>query len=276
MSHIGQGPADYARVNDFEVVAREGGIELWIVHDKGISRYRDGQNFAFLGLIPTSCAISAFAYLSDETIIAKTSEAYTFHLCDMKGTFRNAFLERDPANLSVSLLLFVEVDGRKMYIIDQTDEAVVYNGQTDSLELFKYASGSIDKLLTRQDNREYMERYGYLEQAAKVAENFTRIVTVHRRGDVSVAFLRSPGEEKMLVRHGDDSGWDAYTLHPQPSLENDLLPGLNLRFLITAFSCDSDDSFLFYMPAMNLAGAEVNGKVIDEEDNPVLVKYRIK
>jgi hypothetical protein len=25
-----------------------------------------------------------------------------------------------------------------------------------------------------------------------------------------------------------------------------------------------------------LAGTEINGKVIDEEDNPVIVKYRIK
>lgn len=275
LSHIGQGPADYIRINDFEVVSREGNSEIWIAHEKGISRYKDGQGFSFLGIIPTPCAINAFTYISDKAIIVKTPEEYTFHLCDMKGTFRHAFLERDPANLSVSLLPFIEVDGRKMYPIDQTDEAVVYNEQTDSLELFTYASGNIDKLLTRKDNQEYMERYGYMDQSGKIAETFTRIVTVRRRGDTSIAFLRSPKDEKMLIHHGNGNEWDTYTLHPQPSLENDLLPGLNVRFFITAFSCYSDDSFLFYMPAINLAGEEINGKVINEEDNPVLVKYHL-
>lgn len=276
LSHIGQGPADYVKINDFEVVGRKGSMEIWIAHEKGISRYEDGQDFSFLGIISTSCSINAFTYLSDETIIVKTPEEYTFHLCDMKGTFRHGFLERDPANLSVSLLPFIEVDERKIYPIDQTDEAVVYNEQTDSLELFTYASGNIDKLLTRKDNQEYMERYGYLQQPGKIAETFTRIVTMRRQGDTSIVFLRSPKDEKMLIRHGNGNEWDAYTLHPQPSLENDLLPGLNVRFFISAFSCDSDDSFLFYTPATNLAGEEINGKIISEEDNPVLVKYHIQ
>ena len=275
LSMIGQGPADYTMISDFEVVDREGRLEIWIAHNKGISRY-DEDGFEFLGLIPTRCPVMAFTYISDGTIILKTIEDYTFHLCNMDGTFRNAFLERDPANLSFSSLPFIEIDGRKFYLVDQTDEAVVYNERTDSLELLRYASGNINKLLTRKDNQEYMERYGYLDQMNKVGETFTRIVTVRRRGGVSIAFLRSPKDEKILVSRNNGNEWDAYMIHPESSLENDLNPGLDVRFFITAFSCDSDDSFLFSVPAMSLAGMEINGRVIGEEDNAVLVKYRIK
>ena len=110
----------------------------------------------------------------------------------------------------------------------------------------------------------------------KVGETFTRIVTVRRRGGASIAFLRSPKDEKILVSRNSGNEWDAYMIHPESSLENDLNPGLDVRFFITAFSCDSDDSFLFSVPAMSLAGMEINGRVIGEEDNAVLVKYRIK
>ena len=144
LSMIGQGPADYTMISDFEVVDREGRLEIWIAHNKGISRY-DEDGFEFLGLIPTRCPVMAFTYISDGTIILKTIEDYTFHLCNMDGTFRNAFLERDPANLSFSSLPFIEIDGRKFYLVDQTDEAVVYNERTDSLELLRYASGNINK-----------------------------------------------------------------------------------------------------------------------------------
>ena len=275
LSRIGQGPGDYQSINDYEVVSRKGKLEIWIAHNIGISRY-DAESFAYLGIIKTRSNIWSFTYISDETIIIKTADDYTFHLCNMEGTYRNAFLERDPANLSIMLLPFIEMDGRKFYCIEQTDEAVVYNEQTDSLELLKYASGNIDKLLTRKDNQEYMERYGYLEQTEKVEETFTRLVTVRRRGDASIAFLRSPKDEKMLVRRGNGNEWDSYMLHPKASIESDLLPGMNVRRLITAVSCDSDDSFICCVHAPSLAGAEINGKVIDEEDNPVIVKYRIK
>ena len=150
LSRIGQGPGDYQSINDYEVVSRKGKLEIWIAHNIGISRY-DAESFAYLGIIKTRSNIWSFTYISDETIIIKTADDYTFHLCNMEGTYRNAFLERDPANLSIMLLPFIEMDGRKFYCIEQTDEAVVYNEQTDSLELLKYASGNIDKLLTRKE-----------------------------------------------------------------------------------------------------------------------------
>ena len=86
----------------------------------------------------------------------------------------------------------------------------------------------------------------------------------------------NPKDEKMLVRRGNGNEWESYMLHPKASIESDLLPGMNVRFLVTAVSCDSDDSFICCVHAPSLAGTEINGKVIDEEDNPVIVKYRIK
>ena len=111
LSRIGQGPGDYTSINDYEVVSRGGKLEIWIAHPKGISRY-DEETFAYLGMIPTRSYIESFTYISDETIIVETQEEYTFHLCNMEGTFRHAFLEKDISNLPDQLLPFIEMDGR--------------------------------------------------------------------------------------------------------------------------------------------------------------------
>ena len=65
------------------------------------------------------------------------------------------------------------------------------------------------------------------------------------------------------------------TNNVHPTIENDLLTGLDVRYLLTMSSCDSDDAFMMSIPAHMLAGALVNGKVIDAEDNPILIKYQL-
>ena len=50
LSRIGQGPGDYTSINDYEVVSRSGKLEIWIAHNRGISRY-DEKTFAYLRIV---------------------------------------------------------------------------------------------------------------------------------------------------------------------------------------------------------------------------------
>lgn len=271
LSGLGNGPSDYLSINDFDVIERNNNVEVWISHSKGISRY-DDVTFDFLGIIKTEYAPLQFKYLSDEIIVLVTPGEFSFHLCDITGKIRDGFLPNDPANLEHGIVQFVRIEQKLFYPLAQTDEAITYNEETDKLEVVKYIDG-IKGLLTREDNREYMERYGYLAQPKKVEETFQRIVTFRQAGNKTVFFIRSPKDERIFIGRGNNE-WDSYVCYPEPTIENDLFPpGVSPRFMLYMVSCDCDNAFLGCLSASDLAGTTVNGKVINEEDNPVLIKY---
>lgn len=274
LSKLGNGPHDYLSINDYDVILHNGKTEIWVCHQKGISCYH-AEDFSFLRLIPLKIPVLHFKYVSDDVIIIQTSGEYSFCLCDYNGVVRNKFLPNDPANLSHSLMQFIDTGKGVLCILAATDEAVYYNRHSDSLELLRYVRG-IDNVLTRNDNRDYMERYGYLEYPKKVERDFVNIVTIRKKGDETMLFLRSGKGEKVLISKGGSSEWNSYDIYPSPSIENDILDGLNVRYLLTMASCDSDDSFIMSMPASMLTGTSVNGKVVDAEDNPVIIKYQLK
>ena len=274
LSMMGNAPQDYLSINDYDIVSRNGKEEIWIAHQRGISCY-NATDFSFLKSIPLDVSVLHFKYVSDDSIIIQTSGDYSFCLCNMEGVLRNEFLPNDPANLSHSMMQFVDSDNGSFCILAGTDEAVHYNGSQDCLELLRYIEG-IDNVLTRSDNKEYMDKYGYLEYSQKVAQDFVNVVTFRQKGGNNVFFLRSGSGEKMLINRKGNDGWESYDIHPNPSINNDLLEGLNVRYLLTMASCDSDDSFIMSVPANMVAGASVNGKVVDEEDNPIIIKYQLK
>ena len=274
LSKFGNGPQDYYSINDYDIVLRNGNEEIWVGHQNGISCY-DAENFSFLGMIPLGVPVLHFKYLSDNTIIIQTSGEYSFCLCDKNGVSRNYFLPNDPANLSHSLMQFVMSEDGVFNILAGTDEAVCYNEKSDSLELVRYING-IDNILTRDDNRIYMEKYGFLEQPRKVSQDFVNVVTFRKKGNNSILFLRSGKGEKMLVNRGKGYEWESYDIYPKPTISNNLLEGLDVRYLLTMASCDSDKSFMMSVPAYVLSGVSVNGQIIDDEDNPVIVKYKLK
>ena len=273
LSEFGNGPQDYLNINDYDIVLRDSEVEIWVCHQKGISRY-NAEDFSFLGLISLDIPVLHFKYVSDDAIIIQTSGEHSFCLCDKNGVVRNEFLSNDPANLSHSLMQFIETEDGIFCILANTDEALYYNKQSEGLELIHYVGG-IDNVLTRDDNRAYMERYGYLVHPQKVAQDFVNIVTFRKKGNCSMFFLRSGKGEKVLINKNGDDEWESYDIYPNPTIENDLLTGLDVRYLLTMSSCDSDDAFMMSIPAHMLAGALVNGKVIDAEDNPILIKYQL-
>ena len=118
-----------------------------------------------------------------------------------------------------------------------------------------------------------MDKYGYLQYSQKVAQDFVNVVTFRQKGGNSVFFLRSGNGERMLINRKGNNEWESYDIHPNPSIENDLLEGLNVRYFLTMASYDS---FIMSVPANMVAGASVNGKVVDEEDNPIIIKYQLK
>lgn len=272
LSRLGNASFEYASIVDYDVVYRDGKTEIWVAHSNGISRY-NSETFDFIELIKLSYPVTHLKYVSDETIVLQTASDHTFCLCDINGEIRNEFLEKDPANLSHGLLQFIPMSGDVYCILAGTDEAVRYNSDMETLEVVKHTAG-LESLLTRERNREYMDRYGYLNQPVETAKDFTSVVTFREKGGKTLLFLRGPENERLFVNNGH--GWGSYLIHPKSTLKNDLLPSVSSRFLLTLASCDGDDCFIQSIPASMLDGVEVNGKVIHGEDNPVIMKYQIK
>lgn len=272
LSRLGNAAFEYASIVDYDVVHRDGNTEIWVAHSKGISRY-DAETFDFIGLIKLSCPVTHLKYVSDDTIILQTASEQTFCLCDINGEIRNQILDKDPANLSHGLLQFIPMSDGVYCILAGTDEAVRYNSSLDVLEVVHHTTG-FESLLTREKNREYMDRFGYLNQPVETVKAFTSVVTFREKGGKTLLFLRTPKDERLFVKN--TQGWNSYLIHPNPTLENDLLPGVSSRFLLTLASCDGDDCFIQSIPASMLDGMEINGKVIHGEDNPVIMRYLLK
>ena len=274
LSRLGNGPEDYLSINDYDIVSRNGNEEIWIAHQRGISCY-NAKDFSFLEQISLDVPVLHFKYVSDNAIVIQTSGEYSFYLCNKEGALRNAYLPNDPANLSHSMMQFVDSDNGIFCILAGTDEAVHYNDKQDNLELLRYVGG-IDNVLTRSDNKDYMDKYGYLEYSQKVARDFVNIVTFRQKAGNTMFFLRSGSGEKMLINKRGSDEWESYDIYPTPSIENDLLEGLNVRYFLSMASCDSDNSFIMSVPAVMIAGSSVNGRIVDEEDNPIVIKYQLK
>lgn len=271
LSKLGNAPFEYASIVDYDIVHRNGTTEIWVAHPNGISRY-SAETFEFLDLMTLEYPVMHLKYVSDETIVLQVSSDNTFCLCDINGNIRNEFMEKDPANLSHGLLQFISIHDDVYCILAGTNEAVRYNAALDKLEIVNHTAGS-DKLLTRERNREYMNRYGYLKQPSEVAKEFTSVVTFREKMGDTLLFLRSPEYEYLYVKK--TVGWDSYQLYPKATIENDLLPGVPQRYLLSLASCDGDDCFIQSIPAAVLDGVEINGKIIREEDNPVIMRYLI-
>lgn len=272
LSRLGESPSDYTTINDFDIVQRDGNREIWIAHQKGISRY-DAQTSIFLGLIKTDYSVLQFKYLSDNTIILCTPGEYSFYLCDMNGKLRNKFLPNDPANLTHQLVQFVTINNKVIYNIGETDDAICYNEDLDQLEIIKMVSG-IDKLVTREKNRKYMEQYGYLQRSKNIRKDFNILMGYRQVNNKVLLLFFTPKGQELFIQNEEQ--WDKYK--PESTIENDLFPNIVCRFFITMIACeyyDNDNTLMGLFRASELAGHTINGKTIDEDDNPILIKYTL-
>ena len=267
LARAGSGPEEYVDLYDFDVLEVKGEKEIWVSTTGGIKVY-DAGTFGFKRSIDVDEHVNQFQYVNDNTIILVTPDENTFKVCDLNGTVRHEFWDKDLANSGMKLVQFNAWHGQVFYQLDMTQDAVVYDPQSDSFRL-QYMFPVQKGMLTVEANREYYDSYGYMQQVQEVMKDFACVGAVRCHGDNSMITTRDAGRNYITVCR--DGASHTYEYVPETSLENDLIPTEDLSFLATLTACDSDEGFLFFISAEQIS-EEVG---IDAEDNPILVDVSI-
>lgn len=265
ISHMGQANSEYVKLYDFNVVETNGEQEVWVSTHGGIKIY-DAINCSFKREIPIEGHVNQFYYVNDNAIIIVTPDEITFKVCDSKGNVRKTYFEKDLANCGRKIVQFTKLQDCVMYQLDDTNEAVVYDISSDAFST-EVIIPRQKRLLQIEDNQEYYERYGYIEQSQKIEEAFIRISSFRCYNNNIMMVTKYPtGESKLTL--GNVSSCTTYKFDPAPSpLINDIFKSDDLRFLSTLIGCESDSGFLFLIPD------ELINENIDEENNPLLLDF---
>lgn len=264
LSKVGNAKDEYPTILDFDIADINGNREIMIAANTTIKRY-DADNFEFIGDIKGNGYINQLRYLNDSTILTVSSDDVVFKVMTLDGTTRKSFMKKDLANSGLKLVQFRQLgDGRTAYQLDDTNNIVVYDENSDSFSYSTLMPAS-GKILTTDDNREYFEKFGFKEQSQKILSDFICISSFQTQDDAYVITCFHPGAVKTITI-GNKNGAATYTYSDNGSriLKNDI-PTSDMLFLSTLICCDSNDGFLFMIPSESFT----DESMIDQ--NPVLL-----
>lgn len=266
-NRCGQGPEEYIKVSNFDVVNRGAGAEIWVSTYGGIKLY-DAQTFAYKHTVPVpDVYVNHFKYVSDSAIVLVNNGEVAYRVCDINGRMRRPSLPKDMANSLNYVNQFTEYQGRALYTYGSTQEALVYDPQLDSLYLQSVVPAR-DDLATATLARKYYDEYGGWDGLDKMDSEYGQLFT-RVSGNQAIIMMYRPvnGGETTLTFIDSEKYKTVSVSENGPSLKNDITDGEYLTFLFTLEACDSDDGFLFYI------GDEryLDNKEIMEEENPLLL-----
>ncbi len=258
----GKGPEDYIDISDFDVIdAGNGNRELWLSGTNGIKIY-DAFSGEYLRNISIKPSVKRFKYVNDRTLLVVTPTDTIFHVCDLNGNIRKSFMEKDLANSGFKYHQFFEWDKKIAYQLDDTQTAIVYNPDTDECMLSSIlpVEGNI---LTPEINRDYYNKYGYMEQCDHVSEDCMRLSAICTLGDKAIFTEIAPGGVYSLTLLSP-SGCNTYLFS---ELVNDICPSDDELFLATLISCKSNkpSTLLFRIPSESTGKDENNFWLLEVE-----------
>jgi len=263
LSKIGQNRDEYTAILDFEVATIGDKKEILIATHKKIKRY-DARTFEFIDEIDNKGFINQLYFVNDSSIITISPNDVVMNVIDLNGNVRKSFLEKDVANSAISPIQFRKLaDGRIVYKLDLTNEAVIYNPVEDDFN-FTTIMPQSGNLLTIENNRDYYKKFGYREMAKKTMQDFIWVSSIQTHGDNYIITSFHPaGEKTITIGNGDKSKTYVYSDNTS-NLLNDL-PTNDMRLLSTLICCDSDDGFLFMIEGDDFVSEEFT------DSNPVLL-----
>ena len=242
---VGNGPGEYTRISDFDVVIRAAGTEIWVSDLKNILRY-DAKTLSFLGSINEDFYVNQLKYVNDTTILCTTNKGDYFRVIDMEGNMKKEFLDVSFANSCQKQHGFKIHGGYVTYQFSNTDEAMVYG--TDNGE---YRISSIlpkeDYFQTMALGDEFYEKY-QMDFNSKLME-YVGIMAYQQEGDYISMTSMWPGKKWKYTVGDIKENAKTYVFYPEADsvIENDIFPGVDPLFLATLTCCDADDCLLFLL-----------------------------
>lgn len=262
LAQIGNGPEDYTSIFDFDVLTLNGTDEIWLSTVGGIKVY-DASTCLFKRTIPVDGFVNQFKYVNDHTLWIVCPEDTTFKVCNMDGSVRYKFMEKDVANSGYKFHPFFSVPNKLVYQLDDTQTGVVYEMDKDSLYCQQLIESG-DRLLTPSINQAYYRQFGYENQPIKVAEDYVRTSTIRTLNNKALITQFYPDGKKTMTIYAKGKV-ERYAYGAESEIENDIIDTKDLAFLSTLICSEGDDAFIFMIPADSMIDHE-------EEDNPCLLE----
>lgn len=159
---------------------------------------------------------------------------------------------------------FITIGDNIVIHIESSNNVVCYNLSTNEFGLQNVIKHN-PNLESIDINREYFEKYGYLDQTDKVSESYIGISSFRCIKDMVLMIIRYPGNNWGLnLTKGNISKGYMYAPQNSCTLINNIAESANMKFYNTLLCGESDDSFIFKYDIEN-----------DADSNPYLldVKY---
>lgn len=264
LSKVGSGNGEYANMRDFDVACRPEADEIWVASNKEIDRY-DSGTLDFLGKIKSDNYINQICYVNDSTILTVTPGDQSIRVITIDGQVRKTELDKDEANLDAQPVQFRKVGDYIVYKISSTNEALAYSPSQDEFFRTEIIPAS-EKILTTAANREYCDKYGYLDQPSKIAKDFIRISSFQTDGDSYVMTTFHPGSSPVFTYGAKDKASQSWEISSDNLKIGDITLS-RMMPLLTIIACDSDNGFL-----CELSSSFIEGR--NPEDNPSLLEIK--
>ena len=156
----GGGPGEYTRIDDFNLITKNGNIELWICDNKRICKYvRSGNSWDFAGTIDFDFEIHKFKFISDEHILFLTGQDESLLLTDITGTQIRTYLKREIIPLIHYPVQFVYYDSCIIYKLGVSNECISIDTKDYSFERIKIVDN--ERFLSSKDVLDMIDKFGY-------------------------------------------------------------------------------------------------------------------
>lgn len=247
LSAVGGGPGEYNQMYDFDIVPEFN--EIWVSSDKGIYRY-NCESLKYTGIIPLSFYANQFKYLNSSSFIASTPDEEQFKICSLDGNIVKSFFKNDAANNGMKSIGFVTVGNQVVFQLENTCTAICYDLSDETFYTRELIPNPIG-VVTPEINREYLKKYGEIEQVAQVDKSYTQINAFRQIDDMLIMVITYP-DKKRALKISKDNLFDGFIFSPDEDneIKNDIIPDAIPLFYMTLISSDSDNSFIFRVDDM--------------------------
>ncbi len=273
---IGTGPEDYSMLVDFDIKNKN----IYVLTVNKIQVYN--QDGAWIKTISLNLNASGIRLVNDQILLFVLGDNHVIHLLDETGREVKSFLERNQTLRLCRNIPFIKYDSYFLFPMGRSNDILAYDTSVNGT--FKRMSYLASKQLSNEQEADLIEKSPNYRQELNNRGCFDGLLTDNTH--VIVPFIQKENVT-LWIKHMKSSQTKAYELS---ALENNLTFSPPHSFFLD--NMENDCAFLTYvMPhrlkeylkaAQNKEKSpyfEKLNKVIEnsgEEENPILIEYKIK
>jgi hypothetical protein len=244
LSHSGMGPGEYIQICDFDIAPDKN--EIWVSSENGMFMY-DLDTMNNTRHIALDFYANQFKCLGDDKFIAKSPDDTVFKLCDGNGKALASYFDKDLAVSGSKATDFVEIDGKVISQLENSNDAVCYDSENGTFSMVKLTTES-SNIETREADDDYYNRFGWDQQFEHISQDFHSIFAFRKIGDQTLMIARHPdGTQSLIAQHKNKSSNITFFPIAKSDFINDITSNQCILTLMTLCVGTSNDSFIFLL-----------------------------